>query len=338
MRRREFIALVGCAVARPLAARAQQSARIPRVAYVSFAARLSELVGDNPINPAARAFKHGLRDLGYVEGQHLLLEWRTAEGNLERLPQLIRELVSNNVGVIVSGSQAVTLAAHAVTRTVPIIMTTDANPLELNLVPSLARPTDNITGLTYQVSADIYGKQMSLLRALLPKLERLAWLMSPEVTPHSRAAVETACRQMGLTLVPVESPARDYMSAFALLMRDRPDAVLVGGGSGHYNARHLIVEFADQSPLPTVYFSREFVDASGLISYGPNIPDLFRRAAGYVDRILKGATPAELPIELPTKFELLINLKAAKALGLVVPPTLLASANEAARVHHPCGS
>ena len=328
MKRREFIALVGGAAAWPFAAPAQQPAKLPRVAWVGLGARLPELVGTNPINPVARAFKQGLHDLGYVEGQNLLLEWRTPEGHVERLPEIMRELVSINVDVIVSTTDPVTEAAASVTRTIPIVMTSDTTPVERGLAQSLARPGGNITGLAIIVDLEVYSKRMQLLKELRPNIERLAWLIPSIVLPAFRTYVEATSQQLGFRLLPVEHAERDYTDAFALLKRERPDALYVSGGSENYNARGLIVEFAAQNRLPAIYFAREFVDAGGLMSYGTNLPDLFRRAAGYVDKILKGAKAGDLPIELPTKFELVINLKTAKVLGLTVPPTLLARADE----------
>src|SRR5262252_6236789 len=237
------------------------------------------MTGTDPVNPATRAFKQGLRDLGYLEGQNVPIEWRSGEGNLERLPQIMRELISLDVDVIASGNQPVTQAAHAATQTIPIVMTTDGTPIELGYVQSLARPGGNITGLTFQVGWDIHAKRLQLLKELLPT-------------------------------------------------RERPDVLLLAPGSSSYNNRGLIVEFAAQSRLPAMYWSREFVDASGLVSYGADLSDLHRRAAGYVDKILKGAKPADLPIEQPNKFQLVVNLTTAKALGLTIPPSLLTRADE----------
>ena len=308
--------------------RAQPTAKVHHVAYVGFAGRLSEMTGTDPVNPATRAFKQGLRDLGYLEGQNVPIEWRSGEGNLERLPQIMRELISLDVDVIASGNQPVTQAAHAATQTIPIVMTTDGTPIELGYVQSLARPGGNITGLTFQVGWDIHAKRLQLLKELLPTMERPAWLFGPETPSQLTKYVEGVGQQFGLTLVLSEHAAKDYSGAFALLARERPDVLLLAPGSSSYNNRGLIVEFAAQSRLPAMYWSREFVDASGLVSYGADLSDLHRRAARYVDKVLKGAKPADLPMEQPNKFQLVVNLKTAKALGLTVPRLLLVRADE----------
>jgi putative ABC transport system substrate-binding protein len=327
MRRRDFIAVIGgAALTGPSITTAQQPSKLHRVAYVGFGARLPELIGANPINPVARAFKQGMNDLGYVEGKNLLLEWRTAEGQVARLPEIMRELVSNKVDVIVSGGDPVTEAAQTATRIIPIVMTSDSTPVERGLAQCLARPGGNITGLTFITGLEVYGKRVQLLKELAPNMKQLAWLIPPFVLPEFRTYMESASRQLGLRLLTVEHAQKDYTNVFALLKRERPDALYVSGGSDNYNARGLIVEFAAQNRLPAAYYTREFVDAGGLMSYGATLPDLFRRAAGYVDKILKGAKPADLPIELPSKFELVISKKTAAVLGLTIPPTMLAIA------------
>jgi len=207
-------------------------------------------------------------------------------------------------------------------------MTTDGTPVELGYVQSLARPGGNITGLKFQVGWDIHAKRLQLLKELLPTMERLAWLFGPETPSQLTKYVEGVGQQFGLTLVLSEHAAKDYSGAFALLARERPDVLLLAPGSSSYNNRGLIVEFAAQSRLPAMYWSREFVDASGLVSYGADLSDLHRRAARYVDKVLKGAKPADLPMEQPNKFQLVVNLKTAKALGLTVPRLLLVRADE----------
>ena len=243
------------------------------------------------------------------------------------MPRIIRELVADHVDVIVSLSNLVTQAAKSVTDTVPIVMTGNALPVEFGLVESLARPGGNITGLSIDASVEISGKRLEFIRELLPEVKRLAWL-GPE--PHSsvREFVGATARKLGLHLIVAETAPNDYASAFASITRADAQAILVGGTAINFANRHLIVDFAARSHVLAIYHTRQFVDAGGLISYGVNFVDLYRRAAGYVDRILKGAKPRDLPVEQPTKFELVINLKTAKALGLTVPPSLLARADE----------
>jgi putative tryptophan/tyrosine transport system substrate-binding protein len=221
-----------------------------------------------------------------------------------------------------------TRAAKDVTRTVPIVMAYSVSPVEHGLVQSLSRPGENVTGLTMNVGSAIPGKQLQFLRELLPRLSRVAHLYSKEELAEEVQSAETAGRELKIKVLRAEHTPTNYNDAFALIAREHPDAMVVGASAVNVANRHLIVEFAAQKRLPAMYASREFVNVGGLISYGVEFADLFRRAAGYVDKILRRAKPADLPVEQPTKFDLVINLKTAKALGLDVPDKLLALADE----------
>jgi putative tryptophan/tyrosine transport system substrate-binding protein len=329
MRRREFITLLGgAAAAWPLAARAKPTGRVYRVALVFTTSPVSEMAGLDPIHPLARSFVQGLRALGYLQGQNLVLEHRSAEGKFERFPEIMRELVSIRTDVIVTVTNPMTRAAQDVTRTVPIVVAYSVSPVENGLVQSLSRPGGNVTGLTMNVGSEIPGKQLQLLKELLPRISRVAFLHSKEQEAEGVQNGEAAARALGIKLLPAEHTPTDYTDAFALIAREHPDALVVGGSAVNVANRYLIVEFAAQRRLPAMYPTREFVSAGGLISYGVDFHDLFRRAAGYVDRILRGAAPSDLPVEQPTKFQLVINVKTAIALGLEPPPTLLALADE----------
>lgn len=327
MRRRQFIALVsGAAVGWPLTARAQQPAKVHRVAVVSGTAPLRP----TSMEPAARAFVDSLMAFGYTP-ENLVLEWRSAEGRFERVPQIVREMVSLNVDVIVTLSNSVTRAAKDVTQTVPIVML-GANPVEEGLIHSFAQPGGNVTGVTPDTGIENFGKWVQLLKELLPRMSHIAYLESKadalSGSKQSAEAASTVSRELGVKFLLAEHAPLDYADAFALITRERPDAILVGPSAEHFENRRLIVEFAGRSRLPSMYWDRESIADGGLISYGPDVTNLFRRMAGYVDRILKGAKPGDLPVERPTKFLLTINLKTAKALGLTIPPTLLARADD----------
>jgi ABC-type uncharacterized transport system substrate-binding protein len=272
------------------------------------------MAGSDPIHPLARSFLQGLRALGYEQGQNLMMEPRSAEGKFERFPEIIRELVSIKVDVIVTVANPMTQAARDVTRTIPIVMAYSVSPVEHGVVQSLNRPGGNVTGLTMNVGSEIPGKQLQLLKELLPR--------------KGVQSGEAAAAKLGITLLPAEHTPTDYTNAFALIMREHPDALVVGASAVNVANRHLIVEFAARRRLAAIYATQEFVNIGGLISYGVDFHDLFRRAAGYVDKILRGAKPDDLPVEQPTKFALVINLKTAKTLGLDVPDKLLALADE----------
>jgi putative ABC transport system substrate-binding protein len=280
--------------------------------------------------PFFEALRQGMRERGYIEGQNVAFEQRWAERRPERYPELAAELVSIKVDVIVAGNLESSLAAKQATSTIPIILTAGGDPVRAGLVASLARPGGNITGMS-EPGPDIGPKLMQLLKEAVPRLTRVAILWNPAnpsfaPTRHEIAATAQSMR-VSLLSLEVDSPP-DFEAAFFQATQARPDGLIVYTTPITYSHRAQIVEFAARNRLPTMYSAREFVDAGGLISYGPNLPDLFRRAATYVDRIFKGATPAELPIEQPTKFELVINMKTAKALGLTIPQSLVLRADQ----------
>ena len=329
-RRKIMTLLGGAAAAWPLVARAQQAGKVHRVALILTSAQISDMVGPDPIGPVTRAFVHTLRALGYVEGQNLVLERRSAEGRYERFGEIVAELVGRNVDVIVTaGSNELAQAAKRATSTVPIIMVNSIDPVEAGIIASLARPGGNITGFTVHAGPAIEAKRLQLLKEAVPLATRVAFLATksgwegPEGT-----AVRTAAPTLGVTMVLAEHTPTHFADAFALIARDRPHALFMGRTLGNIANRKLVADFALQQRLPGMYAWREFVDAGGLMSYGTSNTDLFRRAAARVDKILKGAKPADLPVEQPTKFEFVLNLKTAKALGLTIPPLVLAQADE----------
>ena len=315
----------------PRAAGAQQAGKVYRVSLIFAATPVSEMAGTEPVYLAARELLQGLRALGYVEGQNLILERRSAEGRYERFGGIVADLVRLKVDVIVTGNDLMTRAAKAVTTTVPIVMATSADPVGGGIVQSLARPGGNITGLTILVGPEIEAKRLELLREMLPGVSRVAYLGSKENKDWERPpgkSVRTAAQALGVALVLAEFTPRQYTDAFTRISRARAEALFVADSAPVYADRGLIVDFATRTRLPSTFFDREAVESGGLMSYGANLPDNFRRAAGYVDKILKGAKPADLPVEQPTKFALVINLKTAKALGLTIPPSLLLRADE----------
>jgi putative tryptophan/tyrosine transport system substrate-binding protein len=329
MKRRDFITLLsGAAAAWPLAARAQQPRKVYRVGLIFTTSPVSEMAGPDPIHPLVRTFVQGLATLGYLQGQNLLLEHRSAEGRFERFPEIVRELVASKVDAIVTVANPMTQAAKEVTGTVPIVMAYSVSPVEHGMVQSLSRPGGNVTGLAMNVGDEIPGKQLQILKELLPRISRVAFLHSKEQETEGVQNGEAAARKLGITLLPAEHTPTDYTGAFAFIALEQPDALMVGGSAVNVANRHLIVEFAAQRRLPAMYATREFVGIGGLISYGVDFHDLFRRAAGYVDKILLGVKPADLPVEQPTKFELVVNLKTAKEIGLELPTSILLRADE----------
>src|SRR5262245_56165562 len=329
MRRREFIALFGSAVlARPRGACAQRPAnKLYRVGLVFSTSRTSDMAGPDPIHWLASAFVHGLRDLGYEQGRSLIVEPRSAEGKFEQFPEIMRELVSANVEVIVASSNLATRAANNVTKTLPIGTAGNGVPVEDGLVQSLARPGGNVTGLTGDTGPEIAGKRLQLLKELVPNLSRVAVLQSLEQPERTRQAVETLSKKLDIELLKVEHPPTDFTDAFAVIARERPGAIYIFNSTANMAKRHIIVDLVSKIRIPAMYSAREYVEAGGLIGYGVDTPDLYRRAAGYVDRILKGANPADMPVEQPERFQLVINLQTAKALNLTVSPSLLSLAD-----------
>ena len=325
MRRREFIALVGGAIACPMGVRAQQqTGKVPRIGFLSLTSP-----SDRP--PLLDAFRQGLRDLGWVEGQNIVIDYRYAEGRVDRLPDLAAELVRLKVDLMLSwGTQGVTAAKNA-TETIPIVMIAVRDPVGIGLIANLARPGGNVTGVSGYAGLEIVAKQLELLKETVPKIRRVAILSNPTNAYHQLAIreVNVQARPLGLQLQFLEARGpNEFDGAFAAMAKERVGALLVLSDAMVNSHGTRLADLAARSRLPAAYGVRESVEAGGLMSYGPSFLDLFRRSATFVDKILKGAKPADLPVEQPTKFELVINLKAAKAIGLEVPPLLIARADE----------
>ena len=319
----KLLALMLGILAAPLAIQGQGPRNVPKIGYLV----LSPLA--EPPSAERRAFLEGLRDLGYLVGQNLIIEYRSAAWNRELLPDLAAELVELKVEVIVVVPGA-TDAAREATKTIPIVVAAANDPAESGLVASLARPGGNVTG-TAVSTLDLTGKRLQLIKEAFPKASRVAVLWSPayEAASLQWKGTQAAARVLGVTLQALEvKDPRDFPGAFSAMTRKRPDALLTFISPLTTAYRPIIVEFATKNRLPTMFAGREAVEAGGLMSYAPNVPDMFRRAAIYVDKILKGAKPGDLPIEQPTKFELVINLKTAKALGLTIPKSVLLQADQ----------
>ena len=309
--------------AAPLAAEAQQAGRVYRVGYLSTPTRES-------VERGLEAFLRALRELGWVEGQNLIIEYRWAEGKVERLPDLAAELVRRKVDLIVAPAGSAALAAKNATSSIPIVMIFPSDPVEMGLVASLSRPGGNITGTTFTPGPEIFGKQLQILKEAIPHASRVAILWNPADPSFAtqKREVEAAARSLRIRLQHVEARGpEEFDSAFSAMARERADALLVGGTSTFLAHRTRIAELAVKSRLPTMYSFRESVEAGGLMAYAVNMADFVGRAAVYVDKILRGAKPADLPVEQPTKFELTINLKTAKTIGLTIPQSVLARAD-----------
>jgi len=309
----------------PLAAEPQQAGQAARIGYL--AANLTVSLH------MTEAFRQGLRDLGYVDGRSVVIEYRDAEGKYDRLPARAAELVALKVDVIVAADTPAALAAKQATRTLPIVFIGAGDPVTIGLVTSLARPGGNVTGLSL-LAPELVGKRLELLKQAVPGVGRVAALWQPgfvgeRTEKDMLKEVEVAARALGVRLQFVEArgPA-DFDRAFSDMTRARADALTVLGSAMFANERRRVVDLAAKNRLPGVYGFREYVDAGGLMAYGPNVADLFQRAATYADKILKGAKPGDLPVEQPTKFELVLNLKTAKALGLTMPQSVLVRADQ----------
>jgi putative ABC transport system substrate-binding protein len=327
--RRAFISTVaGGLLAAPFAAEAQQAGKVYRIGYLT-----GGLSTDSPV--LREAFRQGLRELGWVEGQNVVIEYRFAEGRYDRLPELAAELVRLKVDIIVTVATPAAVAAKDATATIPIVGISLGDPVGIGLIASLARPGGNVTGLSYSVGLELVRKQLELLKEIVPKVRRVAILSNPANPFHAFATrdVKGAARSLGVQLQLLEARGpTEFDGAFAAMVKKRVGALVVVPDQMFQLHRTRLADLVARSRLPAAYGIREYVEAGGLISYGTSLPDLWRRAATYVDKILKGAKPGDLPVEQPTKFELVINLKTAKALGLTIPPSLLARADE---VIHP---
>jgi putative ABC transport system substrate-binding protein len=324
MDRRQLLVVLGAgALAAPLACFAQQRGKVWRVGYLS----------PNTISVNSQytgAFLKGMRELGYVEGKNLVIEWRSADGKLDRLPDLATELVELRVDVIVAVASPAIGAAQKATSTIPIVMAITGDPVGSGFVKSLARPGGNITGLS-NMGGDTGPKLLDLLLSVVPNLSRVGVLVTPTSTTYRAISesVRAAAQKAGVkTLMAEASSAQEIDNAFSMMVREKADAVIVGNSSFFGQQQQQIAELALEYRIPSMFAIRSSVEAGGLISYGQNIANDFQRSATYVDKILKGAKPADLPVEQPTIFELVINLKTAKALGVTIPQSVLLRADE----------
>ena len=326
MERRTFLGVVaGGLLAAPLAAEAQQAGKLYRIGLLG---------GSPPNSPGGRraweGFFQGLRELGYVEGQNIVVEGRWYGERTDRLPALAGELARLKVDVIVAGAAPAPEAARRATSTIPIVMANHNDPVGSGLVASLARPGRNVTGMS-TLSPELIGKRLQLFREAIPGISRVAVLSNPAVPSQAlelkEAKVAAGLLKVQLQLLEARAPA-DFAGAFSAMTKERADGVIIITSAMFYAERTRIAKLAAESRVPAIYAVREFAEAGGLMTYGPDVHESFRRAAGYVDKILKGAKPGDLPIEQPTKLELVINLETAKALGLTMPPSLLARADQ----------
>lgn len=323
-RRKLVIALGAGALTAPFGSFAQQQGKVWRVGFVGL------VLQDSRIRKYYAEFLRGMRELGYVEGKNLIVDLRSAEGHYERFPDLVAELVKLKVDAIISNSSSMTLAAQKATATIPIIMVTHANPVGEGFVASLARPGGNITGFS-SISSVLYPKHLEMLRGISPKVARVAVLMNPGSKTHPNAAknIGTAGEKIGIKTIPVRArDAREIEHAFAEMVRQKAGAVMVLSDAILSQQRELIANLALKHRLLSIALIEEFPESGGLMSYGPNYAQDYYRAATYLDKIFKGAKPADLPVEQPTKFELIINGKTAKALGLKIPQSMLVMADK----------
>ena len=321
MNRRTFLCGLTGMLAAPLVAEAQQAGKVYRIG----------LLGQDRTQQETRlgALRAGLRELGYVEGKNIVIDYRWAGGKDDRFPDLAAQLVRLQVDVIVTGGTPATQAAMRATKTIPIVMVNTGDPVRTGLVASLARPGSNVTGVTL-LGAETAGKRLQILKDTAPKVSRVAFLRNRANASHIPYFndLQAAARGLGLTLQSVEvQEPHELEGAFAEMMRERPDALIVTADGTHLRRQAWIVDFAAKRRLPALYQLREYVEIGGLMSYGTSPTDNYRRAATYVDKILKGTKPADLPVEQPTKFELVINMKTAKALGLTIPQLVLGQAD-----------
>jgi putative ABC transport system substrate-binding protein len=319
-RRRFLLTSLAGALAAPLAAQAQPKGKMYRIG----------VLGNDSAGPPWEGFRQGLRDLGYVDGRNVTIEWRWSEGKTDRLPGLAIELVALKPDVIVAAGTQATRALKQATSAIPIVMAVSGHPDKIGLVDSLARPGGNVTGLN-NYGPELGAKKLELLKEIAPRITRVAVLWNPAspVEAFWYREVLASAQALGVEIPSVEARSPDdFPAVLERIVGIRPHALLVSGSPTTFKLRQLIADFALKHRLPSSFEERQFVEAGGLMSYAASFTDLFRRAATYVDRILKGAKPAELPVEQPTKFEFVINLKTAKALGLTISPSLLARADQ----------
>jgi putative ABC transport system substrate-binding protein len=325
VKRREFITLLGGAAAWPLGARAQQGSTVRRIAFL-----LPGGARTTVVRAQLEAFRQGLKEYGWIDGQNISVEYRFAEGKEDALPRLAADLVRSQLDVIVAEGTAAIRAAKTATQTIPIVMATSSDPVGTGLVASLNRPGGNVTGRSLQ-TAELSGKRLQLLTEIVPKLARVAVFSNP-TNPSIASVIEqtkAAAQSLGIEIHLVEVQAPDHFeSAFTAVMRVRADALIVLPDPMLYGQHPRIVTFATASRLPALFPEREVAEAGGLIAYGPSIPASFQRSAAYVDKILRGAKPADLPVEQPTTFELAVNLQTARAIGVTIPTSILLRANE----------
>ncbi len=323
MKRREFLSVLGGAVTWPVAARAQHPEKVPVIGFLD--ARSPDAMADR-----LRAFRQGLKEVGFIEDENVKIMYRWAEGQNDRLPALAADLVRWPVAVIASGGDALAAAAKAATTTVPIVFAVSQDPVGTGLVASLARPGGNLTGVNF-FTTELAAKRLELLRELVPGIIRLAVLVHPANpnTEPTLKGVEAAARSMGLQVQAFKASSRQEIDAvFATLVRERPDGLFVGADPFFNSRRVQLTNLTVRHAIPAAFSQREYAEVGGLMSYGSNITDAYRQIGVYVGRILKGAKPADLPVVQATKFELVINAQTARMLGLTVPPSLLATADE----------
>lgn len=326
--RRQFLIVAGAVLAAPRAAVGQATGRIYRIGILLGASPVSELVGPEPRHRPLGAFMQRLREHGYVYGQNLQTEPRSAEGRPERFPELAEELVRLRVDVILGATSGAVKALREATNTVPIVMSSVPDPVGLGHVASLARPGGNVTGLSLDPGSDIHRKRLELLKDVVPELSRVAVVTPLPIWQNVGEELQRAAQALGIALVHAEVTAgAQFDTAFAAMTRERPSGLLVPESALNYAHRHRIAQFAAARRLPAIYGFRESADAGGLMAYGADVNDLFRRAADYVDKILKGAKPGDLPVEQPIRFELAINRKVARDLGIDFPPAVLLRAD-----------
>jgi putative ABC transport system substrate-binding protein len=318
-----IVTLILSLLTAPLTSTAQQAAEVPRLGLL--------IPGSSSaFAPRIEAFRQGLRDLGYVEGRNITIAYRFTEGQDDRLPELVAELIHLKVDIMVTDGEAAIRAAKHATTTIPIVMAVSGHPVGTGLVASLARPGGNITGLSF-MQPEVSGKRLEFLQEAVPKLSHIAVLWNPAapVGPLAFKETQTAAHALGLQLQSLEMRSPDeFAQAFAAMTREHADALVVISNPLFFSHRRQLAELTVRHRLPAMFHLREYAEAGGLMAYGANSVDMYRRAATYVDKILKGAMPADLPVEQPMKFVLVINLKTARALGLTIPPTLLFQADE----------